>query len=77
MLIDTLWRDGDYGIYVRIEADDGRMMDFYFSLRTGKVIGPEEGFTPEQLEFAREASKRPGIEEPRLFLADVPNPTVH
>jgi hypothetical protein len=77
MLIDTLWRDGDYGIYVRIEADDGRMMDFYFPLRTGKVIGPEEGFTPEQFQFALEASKRPGIEEPGLFLADVPPPAVH
>jgi hypothetical protein len=41
------------------------------------VVGPEEGFTPEQFQFALEASRKPGIEEPGLFLADVPEPTVH
>ena len=60
MHIKTVSRDGDYGIFVR-GADDGENLDFYFCSRTGKVLGPEEGFTPEQFQFALEASRQPGI----------------
>jgi hypothetical protein len=60
MQIKAVSRDGDYGIFVR-EVDDGENMDFYFCSGTGKVIGPEEGFTPEQFQFALEASRQLGV----------------
>jgi hypothetical protein len=61
MLVDALSHDGDYGIFVRIAADDGEKMDFYFCSRTGKVIGPQDGFTPEQFQLALETSRQAGI----------------
>lgn len=61
MLVKALSHDDDYGIFVRIAADDGEKMDFYFCSRTGKVLGPENGFTPEQLQLALQASRQAGI----------------
>jgi hypothetical protein len=61
MRVKTISQDGDYGIFVRIEADDSEKMDFYFCSRTEKVIGPQDGFTPEQFQFALETSRRAGI----------------
>jgi hypothetical protein len=52
MRVKNISQDGDYGIFVRIEADDGEKIDFYFCSRTEKVIGPQGGFTPEQFQFA-------------------------
>ena len=61
MRVKNVSQDGDYGIFVRIEADDGEKIDFYFCSRTEKVIGPRGGFTPEQFQFALEASRQAGI----------------
>jgi hypothetical protein len=60
MFVKSVSRDGDYGIFVR-EEDNGENVDFYFSSKTGKVLGPKDGFTPEQFQLALEASRRPGI----------------
>ena len=74
MHIKAVSRDGDYGIFVR-EADDGENLDFYFCSRTGKVIGPEEGF-PRAVQVRARSVETTWDLEPRLFLADVPQPTV-
>jgi hypothetical protein len=61
MRVKNISQDADYGIFVGIEADDGEKMDFYFCSRTGKVIGPQDGFTPEQFQLALETSRQAGI----------------
>ncbi len=67
MKIETLWRDGDHGIFIRIQDDRGVSRDFY-AHRGGMICPPL--YTHAMLELATNAAKLPGIEEPCFSLPD-------
>jgi hypothetical protein len=70
MRVKTISQDGDYGIFVGIEADDGELLNFYVCAGDERVICPDPVLdkswglnvsrlcTPEERLFALEASRQ-------------------